>query len=125
MSIFMVFRIALKALARNKLRTALTMLGMIIGVAAVIVMVAIGTGARMSIEQQVRNAGSNIVDLYIAGGATRATAGGVSVRAVAVVRGAEGRADGEEHGQADDGGADSGQRHAEATMSEEAVGEHG
>ena len=43
--IFMTFRIAFKALARNKLRTALTMLGMIIGVAAVIAMVALGTGA--------------------------------------------------------------------------------
>jgi threonine/homoserine/homoserine lactone efflux protein len=41
----MIFRIALKALGRNKLRTALTMLGMIIGVAAVITMVALGTGA--------------------------------------------------------------------------------
>jgi len=45
MSILMVFLVALKALGRNKLRTALTMLGMIIGVAAVITMVALGTGA--------------------------------------------------------------------------------
>jgi len=43
-SVLMIFRIALKALGRNKLRTALTMLGMIIGVAAVIAMVALGTG---------------------------------------------------------------------------------
>ena len=46
MSLFMTLRIAFKALGRNKLRTSLTMLGMIIGVAAVIAMVALGTGAR-------------------------------------------------------------------------------
>ena len=46
MSILMTLVIALKALARNKLRTSLTMLGMIIGVAAVIAMVALGTGAQ-------------------------------------------------------------------------------
>jgi putative ABC transport system permease protein len=53
--------VAVKALRRNALRTALTALGMIIGVAAVIVMVAIGTGARTSIENQIRSAGSNLV----------------------------------------------------------------
>ena len=46
MSMLMTLRIAFKALGRNKLRTALTMLGMIIGVAAVIAMVALGTGAQ-------------------------------------------------------------------------------
>ena len=46
MSFLMILRIALKALGRNKMRTALTMLGMIIGVAAVITMVALGTGAQ-------------------------------------------------------------------------------
>src|SRR5258707_1554205 len=61
MSIFMVFRIALKALNRNKLRTALTMLGMIIGVAAVITMVALGTGAQSSIEAQIQSAGTNMI----------------------------------------------------------------
>src|SRR5215813_11303941 len=61
MSIWMTFIIALKALRRNAMRTALTALGMIIGVAAVIVMVAIGTGASASIQSQIRSAGSNIV----------------------------------------------------------------
>ena len=61
MTILMTFMVALKALRRNALRTSLTALGMIIGVAAVIIMVAIGTGARTSIEAQIRNAGSNIV----------------------------------------------------------------
>ena len=46
MSIFMTLRIALKALDRNKMRTMLTMLGMIIGVGAVITMVALGNGAQ-------------------------------------------------------------------------------
>src|SRR5437879_13468826 len=57
----MVFRIAFKALGRNKMRTALTMLGMIIGVAAVITMVALGTGAQTSIEAQIQSAGTNMV----------------------------------------------------------------
>ena len=57
----MIFRIALKALGRNKMRTALTMLGMIIGVAAVITMVALGTGAQSSIEAQIQSAGTNMI----------------------------------------------------------------
>ena len=61
MSFLMVFRIALKALGRNKMRTALTMLGMIIGVAAVITMVALGTGAQSSIETQIQSAGTNMI----------------------------------------------------------------
>jgi putative ABC transport system permease protein len=63
MSLFMTFRIAFKALARNKLRTALTMLGMIIGVAAVIAMVALGTGAKAMIEAQVMSAGTNLITI--------------------------------------------------------------
>src|SRR5919204_1878706 len=61
MSIVMIFRVALKALGRNKMRTALTMLGMIIGVAAVITMVALGTGAQSSIEAQIQTAGTNMI----------------------------------------------------------------
>jgi putative ABC transport system permease protein len=61
MSFFMVFRIAFKALGRNKMRTALTMLGMIIGVAAVITMVALGTGAQTSIEAQIQSTGTNMI----------------------------------------------------------------
>jgi putative ABC transport system permease protein len=60
-SIIMIFRIAIKALGRNKMRTALTMLGMIIGVAAVITMVALGTGAQTSIEAQIQSAGTNMI----------------------------------------------------------------
>jgi len=60
---FMTVVIAFKALARNKLRTGLTMLGMIIGVAAVIAMVALGTGAQRAIEDQIRGAGTNMVTI--------------------------------------------------------------
>src|SRR5438477_1395056 len=63
MSIFMTLRIAFKALGRNKMRTALTMLGMIIGVAAVIAMVAMGTGAQAQIEEQIRSAGTNLITI--------------------------------------------------------------
>ena len=61
MSIFMILHVALKALARNKMRTTLTMLGMIIGVAAVITMVALGRGAQQEIEEQVQSAGTNMI----------------------------------------------------------------
>jgi putative ABC transport system permease protein len=61
MSFLMILRVALKALNRNKMRTALTMLGMIIGVAAVITMVALGTGAQSSIEAQIATAGTNMI----------------------------------------------------------------
>ena len=61
MSIVVILRVALKALVRNKMRTALTMLGMIIGVAAVITMVALGRGAQQEIETQIQSAGTNMI----------------------------------------------------------------
>jgi len=64
MSLLMTFRIAFKALGRNKLRTGLTMLGMIIGVAAVITMVALGSGAQAAIEEQIRGAGTNMITVF-------------------------------------------------------------
>src|SRR5918999_1644441 len=63
MSILMTLRIALKALNRNKMRTILTMLGMIIGVGAVITMVALGRGAQSTIEEQVKSAGTNMINI--------------------------------------------------------------
>ena len=51
--------LALKALTRNRLQTGLTLLGMTIGVATVLAMMAVGAGAQASIEQQVRAAGLN------------------------------------------------------------------
>jgi putative ABC transport system permease protein len=61
MSPVMTFRIAFKALGRNKMRTGLTMLGMIIGVAAVITLVAMGNGAQSMIEDQIKGAGTNMI----------------------------------------------------------------
>src|SRR6185436_8415936 len=73
MSPFMTFRIAFKALGRNKLRTGLTMLGMIIGVSAVITLVAMGNGAQSVIEDQIKGAGTNMITVsagnFTAGGA--------------------------------------------------------
>ena len=63
MSLFMILRIGLKALGRNKMRTSLTMLGLIIGVAAVITMVALGSGAQQSIEDQITSAGTNMISV--------------------------------------------------------------
>jgi putative ABC transport system permease protein len=61
MEILATLRLALRALARNKLRSALTMLGIIIGVGAVIAMVAIGNGANKQIQDQIASMGSNLL----------------------------------------------------------------
>jgi putative ABC transport system permease protein len=60
----MTLRIAFRALKRNKLRTGLTMLGMIIGVSAVITMTALGTGAQAQIEERIRGAGTNMISIF-------------------------------------------------------------
>jgi len=73
MSALQLLRIALRALAINKLRSALTMLGIVIGVGAVIVMLAVGAGAQARVEEQIRALGSNL--LLVMPGTT--TAGGV------------------------------------------------
>src|SRR3954466_8716760 len=54
-------KVAPQALRKNKMRATLTMLGIIIGVAAVIVMVAVGYGARTRIRQQINNLGTNMI----------------------------------------------------------------
>ena len=71
------FKIALKAIANNKTRAFLTMLGIIIGVAAVITMIAIGNGAKQSIQKEISSMGSNIIMIH-AGGDRR---GGVRLSA--------------------------------------------
>jgi len=63
MKIFNLIRIALRALQRNKLRAFLTMLGIIIGVGAVIAMVAIGQGSKKSIQDQLSTMGSNMLTI--------------------------------------------------------------
>ena len=71
------FKISFRALRVNKMRSALTMLGIIIGVGAVIAMVAVGTGASRKIAEQMASMGSNL--LIVLPGAT--TAGGVRMGA--------------------------------------------
>jgi putative ABC transport system permease protein len=61
MNNFATLRIALNALRVNKLRSALTMLGVIIGVAAVITMLAVGAGAEARIQEQIKSLGSNLM----------------------------------------------------------------
>lgn len=63
MKLINLIRIALRALKRNKLRAFLTMLGIIIGVAAVIAMVAIGQGSKKSIQDQLSSMGSNMITI--------------------------------------------------------------
>ena len=70
MSLIALLRLALRALAVNKLRSALTMLGIIIGVAAVIVMIAVGAGAQARVEQQIRSLGANLL-LILSGARTQ------------------------------------------------------
>src|SRR4030095_4143027 len=60
MSPVMTTRIALKALPRNKMRTALTMLGMIIGASAVLTLVRLGRGAQARSEAQIKAGGTNL-----------------------------------------------------------------
>src|SRR5499426_1811989 len=61
MNILVIFRIAFRALARNKMRSALTMLGIVIGVSAVIAMVSIGQGAQAQVQEQIANVGTNLL----------------------------------------------------------------
>jgi ABC-type antimicrobial peptide transport system permease subunit len=70
MHLLMVPRLAVKALGQNLLRTALTMLGIIIGVGAVICVVAIGEGAAASVERAITNIGANMIWVE-AGGVNR------------------------------------------------------
>jgi putative ABC transport system permease protein len=77
MKTLLLVRIAVRSILKNKMRTLLTMLGIIIGVAAVIVMVAVGQGARLQIQQRIDKLGSNLV--VVTPGASRS--GGVNMGA--------------------------------------------
>lgn len=70
MTIWETFKIAMRSLMANKLRSALTMLGMIIGVASVVTMVAVGAGARSRIDEQIRSLGANVI-MVLPGSASR------------------------------------------------------
>jgi putative ABC transport system permease protein len=83
MSPMALLRVALRSLRKNKLRTFLTMLGIIIGVAAVITMLAVGEGARKSVEGSIAGLGTNVINVYpggqrAAGGGARGEAGSSS-----------------------------------------------
>jgi putative ABC transport system permease protein len=67
MNTLSIIRIAFRALARNKMRAALTMLGIIIGVSAVIAMVSIGQGAQATVQAQIEGMGTNL--LFVSAGA--------------------------------------------------------
>ena len=67
MNLLMIIRVAFRALIRNKMRAALTMLGIIIGVSAVIAMVSIGQGASASVQAQIESIGTNL--LFLSAGA--------------------------------------------------------
>src|SRR5678815_1238422 len=67
MNLVMIIRVAFRALVRNKMRATLTMLGIIIGVAAVIAMVSIGQGASASVQAQIESIGTNL--LFVSAGA--------------------------------------------------------
>src|ERR1041385_9092499 len=56
-----ILRISLDALQRNRMRSLLTMLGIIIGVGAVIAMIAIGSGAQVSVDSQIGSLGTNVL----------------------------------------------------------------
>jgi putative ABC transport system permease protein len=76
MNLWVTFRIALRALARNKMRSVLTMLGIIIGVGAVIAMVGIGQGASASIQSQIANLGNNMLQIWSGSSNTGGMRGG-------------------------------------------------
>jgi len=83
MNFWAVFKIAARALARNKMRSALTTLGIIIGVSAVIAMVSIGQGAQYLVQGQINSFGSNLLFVMpgnvVQGGANVTTAGANSL----------------------------------------------
>ena len=75
MKLFEALALAISGLSANRLRSSLTMLGILIGVAAVILLVAVGNGTSVQVQQQVQSLGSNIVYVYPStarvGGVTR------------------------------------------------------
>ena len=64
MNVFMIFRVAVRAIWRNKTRSALTMLGIIFGIAAVIVVLAIGRGASLNMVAEISKMGNNMVMIF-------------------------------------------------------------
>ena len=80
------FRLALRVIRRNKVRSALTMLGVIIGVASVIAMIALGSGARAVIDEQIQSQGTTLIYLSSGshGGPGRAAQGSGTVQSLKI-----------------------------------------
>ncbi|HXM52312.1 MAG TPA: ABC transporter permease, partial [Candidatus Binatus sp.] len=64
MSILEGLRLAVNGLLSNRLRSALTMLGILIGVSAVILLVGVGNGASVAVQQQIQSLGSNLLTVF-------------------------------------------------------------
>jgi len=83
MNLLLTIRVALRALAVNRLRSSLTMLGIIIGVAAVITMIAVGSGAQARVEDQIKGLGSNLIIIMsgsvTSGGARLGSGSGLTI----------------------------------------------
>ena len=76
MIFFEIVRVAMDAIRANKMRSILTMLGIVIGVGAVITMVALGEGAQRAVEQQIANLGTNVLTIRPGQGMFRGVRGG-------------------------------------------------
>jgi putative ABC transport system permease protein len=85
MNITQAFKMAMKSILSNKLRSLLTMLGIIIGVTAVIALVALGQGATKSVTEQVESLGTNLLTVNIIGRGTTSTISGTEAIAMAEV----------------------------------------
>lgn len=85
MSPFVLLQLGLQALTRNRMRAALTVLGIVIGVAAVIATLAIGQGARAAVQQQIRALGANVMSVIpgtVTAGGARMGMGGITTMTV-------------------------------------------
>ncbi|MDE3117874.1 MAG: ABC transporter permease, partial [Nitrospirota bacterium] len=95
--LLMTIQVAFRVLARNPLRAGLTMLGIIIGVGAVVAMVSLGQGATASVQSQIASLGTNVL-IVIPGATTvsgvRSGLGGVSTLTVGDARDIEKKVDG-------------------------------
>lgn len=90
MEIREIVRVSLRALARNKMRTILTMLGIVIGVGAVICTVAIGQGAAKQVQEQIQSLGDNII--FISAGSIKTSGVHLGSQATKSLTAADGRA---------------------------------
>jgi putative ABC transport system permease protein len=72
----LIFKVAVKSIMKSRMRSLLTALGIIIGVAAVVVMVAIGDGAQLKVEEQISSLGSNLIIITPGSSSTSGVRGG-------------------------------------------------